>query len=652
MKRRTRRNVLFTFAVAGGAGALAALVILSGAGRRKKGDKEMTSVPRIPLRDFFRNPERVRYRISPDATRLTYLAPYRSRLNVFVRGTGGGPARRITNDTSRDIRTYFWKGNDAVLYLQDRGGDENFSLFAADPGGGRVRALADSPGVKTEIIDELEDVAGTILIALNRRNPELFDPYRMDVSTGEREMVAENPGDVTEWIADHDGRLRAAIATDGVNKRILYRETEDAPFRTVLTTSFKETVKPLFFTFDNRNVYALSNLGRDKTAVVLFDIAQGREMKVLYANPDYDVIGLSYSRKRKVVTAALYVSWKLERHFFDRRTEEMFSRLERDLGDDEIEIADRDREEDLFVVRTYSDRSLGAYYLYDARADTLRKLADVSPWIEEAQMARMRPIAFTSRDGLTIHGYLTLPVGVPPRGLPVVILVHGGPWARDSWGFNPEVQFLANRGYAVLQVNYRGSTGYGRRFWEASFKQWGRAMQDDLTDAALWLVREGIADRHRIAIYGGSYGGYATLAGLAFTPDLYACGVDYVGVSNLITFMKTIPPYWRPYLEMMHEMVGDPVRDRDLLIAESPVFHVDRIRAPLLIAQGANDPRVNKNESDQMVEALRRRGVPVDYMVKENEGHGFANEENRFDFYEEMERFLAEHLSPRRAPGS
>jgi dipeptidyl aminopeptidase/acylaminoacyl peptidase len=258
----------------------------------------------------------------------------------------------------------------------------------------------------------------------------------------------------------------------------------------------------------------------------------------------------------------------------------------------------------------------------------------------------MKPIQYQSRDALTIHGYLTLPLGRAPKNLPVVINPHGGPWARDTWGFNPEVQFLANRGYAVLQMNFRGSTGYGRKFWEASFKQWGQKMQDDITDGVQWLIKQGIADPKRIAIYGGSYGGYATLAGVTFTPDLYAAAVDYVGVANMFTFMKTIPPYWKPFLDMFHEMVGDPEKDKAMMEAVSPVMHAEKIKTPLLIAQGAHDPRVNKAESDQMVEALKKRGVDVEYMVKDNEGHGFHNEENRFDFYGAMEKFLDRHLRP------
>ncbi len=313
----------------------------------------------------------------------------------------------------------------------------------------------------------------------------------------------------------------------------------------------------------------------------------------------------------------------------------------------EFVITSENKNEDKLLIRTYSDKSMGAYYMYDVPTKKLTKIVDVSPWLDENVMASTKPITYKSRDGLTIHGYLTLPVGIEAKNLPVVVHPHGGPWARDRWGFNPELQFLANRGYAVLQMNFRGSTGYGRKFWEISFKQWGKTMQDDISDGVKWLIEQGIANPEKIGIYGGSYGGYATLAGLTFSPELYACGVDYVGVSNLFTFMKTIPPYWKPYLDMLHEMVGNPKTDSLLLYDASPVFHVDNIKAPLFIAQGANDPRVNKDESDQMVKALKAKGIDVPYMVKDDEGHGFRNEENRFDFYGEMERFFAKYLGGR-----
>jgi dipeptidyl aminopeptidase/acylaminoacyl peptidase len=602
----------------------------------------------IPLEDFFRNPEKTAYQISPEGKFYSFMAPYMNRMNIYVIEIGKDEPVQLTSDTARDIAGYFWANENRILYLKDTGGDENFKLLAVNADGSNPIALTDFEGVRTQIIDDLEDIPDQVIVGLNKRNPMVFDPYRLNIETGELTMLAENPGNIQSWITDHDGKLRMAIAiVDGVNTSILYRENESDEFKNVLTTSFKESVYPAFFTFDNKAVYAVSNLNRDKSAVVIFDPAKGQEIELLYGNDDYDISSVFYSRKRKVLSSASYTSWKRERHFFDTETAALFDRLKEDLGEYEFGLSASTRNEDKYIVRTYSDRSLGSYYLYDKNTDELTRISEVSPWLDEEEMARMEPIKYTSRDGLTIHGYLTLPKGYTmenAKNLPVVVNPHGGPWARDSWGFNPEIQFLANRGFAILQVNFRGSTGYGRAFWEASFKQWGRTMQDDITDGVLWLIEQGIADEERIAIYGASYGGYATLAGLAYTPELYAAGVDYVGVSNLFTFMNTIPPYWKPMLDMLYEMVGDPVKDSVMMREASPVFHADKIIAPLFVAQGANDPRVNVDESDQMVEALRNRGVEVEYMVKDNEGHGFHNEENRFDFYRSMEKFLQEHL--------
>ncbi len=602
---------------------------------------------RIPVRDFFRNPEKSAYRISLDGKYVSHTEPYERRMNVFVEPRaeiGKGKAIRLTSETTRDITSYGWKNNDTLIYIRDFDGDENFHLFAVDKEGKNVRDLTPFPGVKVDLVDQLEDIENEVLIGMNQRDPQCFDVFRLNVMTGLMTLVAENPGDIVQWDTDHTGAVRIAIRTDGVNNTLLYREKEGDEFREVITTNFKESLSPLFFTFDNNAIYAASNLGRDRMAIVKYDIANARELEVIFEHPEVDVAGLSFSRKRNVLTTISYTTWKLQREFLDETTRKLYSQLAAKLPNHKITIIDHTKEEDVFIVRTSSDRSMGAFYLYDFAADKLEKLTDVAPWLPEDQLAPMKPISYTTRDGLTINGYLTLPVGLEPKDLPVVVNPHGGPWVRDEWGYNPEVQFLANRGYAVLQVNYRGSTGYGRKFWEASFKQWGKKMQDDVSDGVLWLIKEGIADPRRVAIYGGSYGGYCTLAGLTFSPELYACGIDYVGVSNLFTFMKTIPPYWTPFLESMYEMVGNPETDKELLTSASPVFHVDHIRAPLFVIQGAKDPRVNIEESNQIVEALRKRGIDVPYLVKENEGHGFRNEENRFEVYEAMESFLAKHV--------
>lgn len=601
-------------------------------------------VREIPLKDFFKNPEKAGYSISPNGKYIAYLAPYNDRMNIFVQEIGSDVSTRITGVTERDINNYFWGNDRIILFLKDNAGDENFHLYSVSIEGKNEKDLTPFEKVRCQIIDELDESDTDILIELNKRVPEVFDVYRLNFETGEMDMIAENPGNVSGWVTDHEGKIRIAVTTNGVNTSVLYRETENDPFKPIITTSFKETLSPLFFTFDNRYIYASSNLGRDKSAIVKYDIASGREIEMIYENPEVDVANLNFSKKRKVLTTITYVTWKRERKFLDEEMKKVFQLLEKELGSYEISVTDADDNEEKFIIRTFSDRSLGANYLYDKTTDKLTKISDVSPWINEDEMSEMKPIKYTARDGLTINGYLTLPGGVEPKNLPVVVNPHGGPWVRDNWGFNPEVQFLANRGYAVLQMNFRGSTGYGRKFRESSFKQWGKKMQDDITDGVNWLVSQGIADPKRIAIYGGSYGGYAALAGLTFTPDLYAVGVDYVGVSNIFTFLNSIPPYWKPYLEMLYEMVGNPVTDKKMLRDASPVFHVDNIKAPLFIAQGRMDPRVNVNESDQMVDALKKRGIHVPYMVKDNEGHGFYNEENKFDFYGAMEEFLARYL--------
>jgi dipeptidyl aminopeptidase/acylaminoacyl peptidase len=603
--------------------------------------------PKIPLRDFFKNPESRGYLLSPDGKTLSYLAPWESRMNIWIRPTAGGEAKRVTSEKDRDIRDYFWKGNDFLLYEQDTKGDENFHLFRVSLKKGEVKDLTPFPKVRVNLVDDLEDISPTdILVEHNKRNAELFDAYRLNVATGELKMAAQNPGHVDHWVDDHKGRILAATETDGVNATLLTRPDEKSAFKKVLTTNFREHLGVQFFTFDNKQLYATSNIGRDKEAIVTIDPATGKETGMIYQNPDVDVDGLVYSRKRKVLVYATYVTAKEERKYLDPETEKIFTTVEQKLPGYQVDPAGNDHDENQFIFAATSDRTPGSRYLFNVKTGELTKLADVAPWLKEDQLAPVKPIEYTSRDGLTIHGYLTLPLGRDPKNLPVVVNPHGGPWARDVWGYDPEVQFLANRGFAVLQMNFRGSTGYGRKFWEASFKQWGKTMQDDITDGVQWLIKQGVADPKRIAIYGGSYGGYATLAGVTFTPDLYAAAVDYVGPSNMFTFMKTIPPYWKPYLDMFHEMVGDPEKDKDLLASESPVLHCDQIKTPLFVAQGANDPRVNKAESDQMVASLKKRGIDVEYMVKENEGHGFHNEENRFDFYGAMEKFLDQHLHP------
>lgn len=623
---------------------LTAVLYLAGCSSRQT-IKEKPA-PLIEMQLFFKNGDKTNFKISPDGNYYSYLASYKDMLNVFVRKEGEDQAVRVTNDTLRSIVRYYWKGS-RIIFLQDTGGDENFQVFSVSPNGEDIKALTPFPGYRTDILDDLSFVKGKekeIMVTINLRDKQYFDPYLLNIETGELKLLYDNKENFDTWYSDNNGVIRMATKTDGVNITYLYRNNEKEEFTEILTTSFKDSFYPQSFDKDNKNIYLLSNVGRDKITLVEYDPSLKTEVTELFSNPEYDLSSAFYDRKKNVLASVTWYAEKAEDHFFDSEWEEIMTGLKQKFEGYDVYFTGRDDEMKKLIIAITSDKLPVKYLIYDVVSKESSEISNPYPWINEEDMAVMKPIKYTSRDGLTINGYLTLPKGVEAKDLPVVVNPHGGPWARDTWGFNPEVQFLANRGYAVLQMNFRGSTGYGKKFYEISFKEWGKKMQDDITDGVEYLKKEGIADPERIAIYGGSYGGYATLAGVAFTPDLYRCAVDYVGVANLFTFLNTIPPYWKPYLDQFHEMVGDPVQDSLLLAESSPVLHADRIKAPLFVAQGANDPRVNKDESDQMVAALRNRGVEVEYMVKENEGHGFRNQDNRFDFYGAMEKFLEKHM--------
>lgn len=625
---------------------LLAVAFLFCIGSCKTKEEKEAPATTVDMKLFFKNGEKSSFRISPDGNYFSFRADYKGKMNIFVQKVGDTNAIRVTNDTARSIFNYFWKGN-RVIYAQDLGGDENFQLFSVTPQGTDLKALTPFPGYRTDVVDGLDQVPGKekeIIVQINKRDKQYFDPYRLNVETGELALLYENKDNYDSWYTDNNGVIRLATKTDGVNITYKYRATEKDTFATLLSTSFKEQFSPQAFNADNSHFYTLSNIGRDKVSLVEYDPATNKEVKEWYSNPDYDLSGVFYDRKRKVLASVSWSGDKAEEHFFDKEWEDIIRPLEKKFEGYEVGLTSFDNDRKKAVVAISNDRLPVKYYIYDFASKATTEAANPFPWIDEKNMAHVKPIVYTSRDGLTIHGYLTLPKGVDAKNLPVVVNPHGGPWARDEWGYNPEIQFLANRGYAVLQMNFRGSTGYGKKFWQSSFKQWGKTMQNDITDGVEWLKKEGIADPKRIAIYGGSYGGYATLAGVTFTPDLYAAAVDYVGVANMFTFMKTIPPYWKPYLDQFYEMVGDPSKDSLLLAEASPVLHTDKIKTPLFVAQGANDPRVNQAESDQMVEALKKRGVQVEYMLKKDEGHGFRNQDNRYDFYGAMEKFLDKHL--------
>lgn len=599
---------------------------------------------KIPLEDFFRMPQETGFKISPNGTYIACVKPYKRRLNIFIKSLNGGRDIRVTDCENRNINDYMFANDNRIVYMKDNGGDENFRLYAVDIDGKNFKEVAGFEGVRAGLIDELKDDDDHILISMNKRNRKIFDVYKLDVYTGDMDMIAENPGAIDQWIIDHNGNVRVGLEQDGINTRVLYRKTIDDDFELIIEGDYKENAYPLGFAEDNKNLIISSNFSRDKYAIYEFDPIKKENVRLLCENNEADVDKIIASKKNNKILASLYITDKIQYKFFDEASMEIYNKIKTRLTEYSILLSSANREENKIVILAFSDKNPGIYYLYDVEKDNLTKIADVKPWIDEKEMAEVKSIKYASRDGLMIHGYLTIPKGVDVKNLPVVVFPHGGPWSRNVWEFRRDTQFLANRGYAVLQMNFRGSVGYGRKFKEAGFKQWGKAMQNDITDGVNWLISEGIADPNKVAIYGISYGGYATLAGLAFTPDLYTCGVDVAGPSNIFTLLEALPSYWEPERRMMYEMMGDPEADKELLREASPLFHVDKIKKPLFVVQGARDPRVPQSEADQIVNALRAKDMEVKYMLKENEGHGFYNEENLLEMYSEAEKFLEQHI--------
>ncbi len=603
------------------------------------------TVERIPIENFFSGPIKTSFLVSPDGKFISYLKPDNNRIHIYVETWDGKNTTQLTCDSNRSISNYFWASNHEILYLKSGAEDKDAGLFAVKIDGTNKRELLPFNYAKIRLITTGRTFDNQVLVALNRRDSTVFDAYRLNIQSGKLSLLLQNLGNITKWYSDPLGKLRMAIASDGVNETLLYRDSENKKFSPVLTNNFKTSILPVAFSANNSFIYALSNNNRDKMALVELDCKTGKEHRTIYSNPDVDVSEAIYSVNKGKITYAGYETWKKERHYLDESVKSMFNELEKLLPNTEIRVSSSDSAEKKFIVRTYTDQNPGSFYQYTINENKLVKLSDVNPSLVVDDMAEMKPISFKTRDSLLVNGYLTLPKGSTKKNLPVVVMPHGGPDSRSSWGYNSEVQFLANRGYAVFQVNFRGSKGYGKKFWTAGFKEWGGKMQDDITDGVGWLISENIADPSRIAIYGSSFGGFSALHGLITQTDLYRCGASHSGFTNLFTYLKDIPPYFRPYQQMFYETVGNPETDADYFREVSPVFHTDKIKVPVLIAQGAKDPRVNMNETNQFVKELKKRNVPVTYILKEDEGHFFRNINNRLEFYKELELFLDKNLS-------
>ncbi|MDE5069983.1 MAG: S9 family peptidase [Trichodesmium sp. St4_bin8_1] len=615
---------------------------------KEKNTTQLT--PLIPREILFGNPERTSPKISPDGKYLAYIAPdEKNVLQVWVRTIGKQDDRQVTAEQKRGIRMYLWTYKpDQLIYLQDAGGDENFHLYQANIQSNIVRDLTPFQGFKAQIVNLDHCFPDQILVGMNLKNPQSFDVYRIDLNNGAVEFDTQNPGNIVGWTADAQFPVRAAIAsTEDRGSNLFYRETTEKPWETLRHWGPDEQGGPVLFSDDGNILYISGNHDANAQRLLALDLRDGKE-KVIAEDSQYDISGIITHPTTRTIQAVGFYKDKLEWQVLDDSITADFEFLKA-AHKGEFRIVDRTLQDLNWLVAYFTDDGPVYYYAYDRTAKTTTFLFTNQPKLEGLQLAPMEPISYVARDGLTIHGYLTKPVGVSTPTA-AVLLVHGGPWARDTWGYKGQAQWLANRGYVVLQVNFRGSTGYGKDFLNAGNREWGAKMHDDLIDGVNWLVEKGIANKDEIAIMGGSYGGYSTLVGLTFTPEVFAAGVDIVGPSNLITLMETIPPYWKPLKRVFSHRMGDIETEPEFLRSRSPLFFVDKIQKPLLIGQGANDPRVKESESEQIVQAMKDAGKPVEYVLYEDEGHGFARPENRLHFYAIAEEFLAKYLGGKFEP--
>jgi len=575
--------------------------------------------------------------------------------HVFVKNIASGEEQRIIIEGEELIRGYGWANDDRLIYVMDKGGDEDYHLFAVNVDGSNQKELTPYEGVKVEIIEQLKEDKNHMIITMNKNNPQVFDPYKINIETGNIEQLYENEdiqNPIMNFVFDKNGTLRGyAKLKDGIKYELFYK-MDNNTFELIHETNWDESfdIQSFNYASDNKHeAYVVSNLETDKTEIFRYDLAKQKPIERLFSHDKYDVSGMGISRNRDWELD--YFSYEGDRYhivpisdFFKK----LYNRLSEEFVGHDFYITDKTDDENQYLIYVTSDKLYGKYYSYDLIKDQITLLFDLMPQLDEDDMSIMQPIKFNSRDGLTIHGYITLPKSAKKgEKVPVVVNPHGGPQGvRDSWGFNPEAQLFASRGYATLHVNFRISGGYGKEFLRKGFKEIGRKAMNDVEDGLKYVIEQGWVDPEKVAIYGGSHGGYAVLRGLTKTPDLYTCGIDYVGVSNLYTFMESMPAYWKPYLEIIKAIWYDKdVKEEKKIMDEvSPAFHLDKITKPLFVVQGANDPRVNIDESDQIVSGLRAKGVNVPYMVKYDEGHGFGKEENRMDLYSAMMGFLAKNL--------
>lgn len=615
----------------------------------------------LPLEDFFKNSQFAGFQVSPNGKELAALAPVNGRMNIVVLDLKTRKPRLITAENEQDVSGFMWATNERILFFMDKDGSESFGIFAVNKDGSEPEVLVEPLDAQirsgraririVSVIDKLENDPDWVLVSSNERRAAYPEVFRLNIHNGRTRIVQRNPGDVVGWFTDWDGNVVGAVFQDELETGFkLLRDPKEGEWEVITEGRFDEPgFSPAGFRGDGETGWVTSNVTpdgayRDKAALYEYDFKNKKFGRLIYEHDTVDCCNVIMNRKKRDMIGLSYAVGKPEIVYTDERWKQIMDGVDSALPDTVNAISSLDDEETIAVVTASNSTQPTKYYLYDLEKNALEWLADSRPWIEPEKMAAMKAISFEARDGMEMHGFLTLPKAGDGKMLPLVVNPHGGPWARDTWGFRSEAQFLANRGYAVLQVNFRGSTGFGMEHLKSSWKQWGQSMQNDITDAVQWAISEGIADKNRICIYGASYGGYATMAGLVYTPELYRCGINYVGVTDIPLLLDTAPDAWASSEEQMKVMIGDPKSEKEYLEQWSPSNHADKIQAPVFMAYGLKDPRVNIKHLRVMEKSMDKAGVKYETMVKADEGHGFRKEGNRMDFYRKMEEFLARHL--------
>lgn len=600
----------------------------------------------IPVENFFLKPDKSNFKLSPDGRHIAYLGLDDHCKNIFILDLEDKrKSKQLTYQSDMNVQYFFWASDSILIFSNAHSSTDSLRMYAIDVNSEEKKQIIPTKKARLRWLAPQKMRDDYLLMTINDRDSSVFDLYKVFVDGRAPQLVTQNPGNISKWISSPDGMVRLAMTSDSVQGSLLYRATEQDPFKQVAVTDYQTILEPLGFVKNSlTNIYALSNNDRDKLALVEYNCTTGKEERLIYSNDEVDVEPSGYSYALQALIYSSYTIDRSEKFFFNEDFKKEFDQLAAQFKGQSIDILDTDNSLQHWIVRVATDVNPGGIYHYDVKKNKAVLLSEINPKLADAKLSPKQAINFQSRDGLTLHGYLTYPAGEVSNELPVVVLVHDGPYRRETANYDPEVQFLANRGYLVFQLNYRGSSGYGKKFWAAGFKQWGGKIQTDIIDGVTWLIHQGIVDKNKVAIMGTGFGGYSALHGATYNSSFYKCAISMSGYTNLFTYFKEIPPYQQQYTKLFYQIIGNPVQESDLFKAISPVFHADKVKIPVLFAQGGKDAYSSLMDASQFVQRLKNNNIPVRYLYREEEGRRFRNEENLVNYYQEVETFLKQYL--------